>query len=66
MKKTICDRCGIEMSDVVYAEIKNKYPHYHIVEMKSISNLNPLDGTLIDLCPSCEKEFYNWLHNKED
>ena len=66
MRKIICDRCGNEISDVVCVGTKDIYPRYHIVEMKSISNINPLDGNLIDLCPSCEKELSKWLSGFAD
>ena len=56
MTKTICDRCGCDMTTAAPS-----YPYYYI---KKISN--PMLSNTIDLCPECQMLLKNFLQEKKD
>jgi hypothetical protein len=69
MKKTICDRCGKEIKGTFVIDPSDIRPHYHIAKTIYATAMHPFsngrEDIIIDLCPSCEKEFSDWLSNKE-
>lgn len=66
MRKTICDRCGKEIKDTFVWDPEAICTNYDIKAITHSTFKHPLPAQrVIDLCPSCEKEFSDWLSNKE-
>lgn len=69
MKKTICDRCGQEILDTYVWDPETIYTHFDIKAKRYARVQHPFftdREKIIDLCTTCEKEFSEWLSNKED
>ena len=58
MTITKCDRCGEEIISFPWQNMV--LPSYQITACYDSCNM-----TKIDLCHECEKEFTEWLHNKD-
>lgn len=68
MRKKICDRCSKEIKDTFVWDPKSVYTQYDIKAITHSTFQHPCVSNgcrTIDLCPSCEKEFSDWLANED-